>query len=68
MMKMNEPKRRGIEYPMFMFCGIVRFEDNSTPVSLFQNKDGVKFVMSTDRSYIDVEDVAEGIVRRKRSG
>lgn len=61
---MNEPIRRGIEYPMFDFCGIVTVGDSSSPVSLFQDKTGRKFFITTERNYIYVEDVSEGRVRR----
>jgi hypothetical protein len=62
---MNDPIRTSIENPPFLFCGIVDIEnEENTFVSLFQDSHGRKFFITTERNYVYVEDVSEGIVKR----
>jgi hypothetical protein len=60
----NKPIRPSSETPSFMFCGIVEYENETNPMSLFQDTQGRKFVITAARNYIYVSDVSDGVVRR----
>jgi hypothetical protein len=60
----NNPIRPSSEIIGSMFCGIVRYENEPNRMSLFQDQEGRKFVITTNRKYIYVSDVSQGIVKR----